>query len=66
MEPGGKRHNQDKQIDMSQQRLNVISNGLTSKSSLKVGTQFFFVKLPFIYFLGKPGVKSADDVVIVW
>lgn len=52
---------------MSQQRLNVISNGLNSKSSLKVGKNDLIKRVVFIIiFLGKPGVKSADDVVIVW
>ena len=56
-------------IPMShQQRLNVISNGLNSKNgngSISIGMEAFSREL-FDYVLGKPNIKSDDDVVIVW
>lgn len=51
---------------MSQQRLNVVSNGLNSKSSMRVGKDGLSICVCIINCTGKPGVKSADDVVIVW
>ncbi len=49
-------------------RLNAVAPGLQEKnSSLSIGKQNGKFRL-FSNFLkqGKPGVKSADDVVIVW